>query len=66
VPSLYICFTDERASAIHMFHGERQMDLYQWWARQWAGDERFEEVGDVEQVDRLVGLLGREPRHGGL
>lgn len=66
VPSLYICFTDERASAIHMFHGGRQMDLYQWWARQWAGNERFEEVGDVEQVDRLVGLLGREPRHGDL
>jgi Mg-chelatase subunit ChlD len=66
VPSLYICFTDERDSAIHMFHGGRQMDLYQWWARRWAGDERFEEVGDVEQVDRLVGLLGREPRHGDL
>jgi MoxR-like ATPase/Mg-chelatase subunit ChlD len=61
VPSLYVCFTDERASAIRMFHGERQMDLYQWWARQWVGDERFEEVGDVEEVDRLIALLGRQP-----
>ncbi len=60
VPSLYVCFTDERA-AIRMFHGERQMDLYQWWARQWVGDERFEEVGDVEEVDRLIALLGRQP-----
>jgi MoxR-like ATPase/Mg-chelatase subunit ChlD len=60
VPSLYVCFTDERASAIRMFHGERQMDLYQWWARQWVGDERFEEVGDVEEVDRLIALLGRQ------
>ena len=61
VPSLYVCFTDERASAIRMFHGERQMDLYQWWARQWVGDERFEEVGDVEEADRLIALLGRQP-----
>jgi MoxR-like ATPase len=61
VPSLYVCFTDERAAAIRMFHGERQMDLYQWWARQWVGDERFEEVGDVEEVDRLIALLGRQP-----
>jgi MoxR-like ATPase len=61
VPSLYVCFTDERAAAIRMFHGERQMDLYQWWARQWVGDERFEEVGDVEEVDRLITLLGRQP-----
>jgi hypothetical protein len=44
-----------------MFHGERQMDLYQWWARQWVGDERFEEVGDVEEMDRLIALLGRQP-----
>jgi MoxR-like ATPase/Mg-chelatase subunit ChlD len=61
VPSLYVCFTDERAPAIRMFHGGRQMDLYQWWARQWVGDERFEEVGDVEEVDRLIALLGRQP-----
>jgi MoxR-like ATPase len=61
VPSLYVCFTDERASAIRMFHGERQMDLYQWWARQWVGDERFEEVGDLEEVDHLIALLGRQP-----
>jgi MoxR-like ATPase len=61
VPSLYVCFTDERAAAIRLFHGERQMDLYQWWARQWVGDERFEEIGEVDEVDRLISLLGRQP-----
>jgi MoxR-like ATPase len=57
VPSLYVCFTDERSAAIQMFDGRRQMDLYHWWARQWVGDERFSDVGSVEEVDRLVDLL---------
>lgn len=57
VPSLYVCFTDEHSAAIQLFDGGRQMDLYQWWARQWVGDERFSEVGSVEEVDRLVDLL---------
>jgi MoxR-like ATPase/Mg-chelatase subunit ChlD len=57
VPSLYICFTDERSAAIQLFHGERQMNLYEWWARRWVGEERFREVGEVEEVDRLIDLL---------
>jgi hypothetical protein len=57
VPSLYICFTDERSAAIKLFHGERQMNLYEWWARRWVGEERFREVGEVEEVDRLIDLL---------
>jgi magnesium chelatase subunit D len=66
VPSLYVCFTDERSAAIRMFNGRRQMDLYQWWARQWVGEERFSEVGDVEEVDRLVDLLSGEAGNRGL
>lgn len=66
VPSLYICFTDERAPAIRVFNGRRQMDLYEWWARQWVGDDRFRGVGDVEEVDRLVDLLSGEPGYRGL
>ncbi len=57
IPSLYICFTDERSAAIQMFHGERQMNIYEWWARQWVGDDRFQEIADAEEVDRLVDLL---------
>ncbi len=66
VPSLYVCFTDERSAAIRVFNGRRQMDLYQWWARQWVGEERFEEIGDVEEVDRLVDRLSGEARGRGL
>jgi hypothetical protein len=66
VPSLYVCFTDERSSAIQMFHGERQVDLYQWWARQWVGEDRFGEVGDVEEVETLVDLLSQQPSAGQL
>jgi Mg-chelatase subunit ChlD len=66
VPSLYVCFTDERGAAIRMFNGQRQMDLYQWWARQWVGDDRFSEAGDVEEVDRLVDLLSGEAGNRGL
>ncbi len=66
VPSLYVCFTDERSAAIQVFNGRRQMDLYQWWARQWVGEERFEEVGDVEEVDRLVDRLSSQARGQGL
>jgi MoxR-like ATPase len=64
IPSLYICFTDERSAAIRMFHGERQMDLYEWWAQRWVGNERFKEVGDLEDVEKLVELLSREPMDG--
>jgi len=66
IPNLYICFTDERSAAIRMFNGERQLDLYQWWARQWVGEDRLEEIGDVEEADRLVDLLAGRTRSQGL
>ena len=66
IPNLYICFTDERSAAIRMFNGKRQLDLYQWWARQWAGEDRLEEIGDVEEVDRLVNMVAGGTRNRGL
>ncbi|MGH9244897.1 MAG: AAA family ATPase [Acidimicrobiales bacterium] len=65
IPSLYICFTDERSAAIRFFHGGEHMDLYQWWARQWVGEERLAEVGDVSDVERLVDLLSRDGNQSG-
>ncbi|MPZ87036.1 MAG: AAA domain-containing protein [Nitriliruptorales bacterium] len=65
IPSLYICFTDERSAAIQMWGGQRRMDLYQWWARQWAGDQRFQEIGDPEEIDLLVDLLSSDPGNSG-
>jgi MoxR-like ATPase/Mg-chelatase subunit ChlD len=66
VPSLYVCFTDERSAAIRVFNGRRQMDLYQWWARQWVGEERFQEVGEVEEVEGLIDRLSSGARGQGL
>jgi len=61
LPSLYICFTDERSAAIRMWGGTRQIDLYQWWAQQWVGEDRFQDVGDVEDIAVLIDLLSAEP-----
>ena len=60
IASLYICFIDERNPAIRIFHGERQLDLYEWWARQWVGEDRLAELRDPDEIDRLVDLLSAE------
>lgn len=57
VPSLYIAFADERGAAIQMFGGERQLDLYQWWAQQWVGAHRLREFSDLDDVEGVVDLL---------
>jgi Mg-chelatase subunit ChlD len=64
IASLYICFIDERSPAIRIFHGDRQLDLYQWWARQWVGDDRLADVRDPEEIGRLVDLLSTESTKG--
>ena len=60
VPSLYICLTEEAGPAIRMFHGDRQIDLYQWWARQWVGEDRLASIRDPEDIHRLVDLMSSE------
>ena len=60
IASLYICFIDERDPAIRIFHGERHLDLYEWWARQWVGEDRLAELRDPDEIDRLVDLLSAE------
>ena len=64
IASLYICFIDEHSPAIRIFHGDRQLDLYQWWARQWVGDDRLADVRDPEEIGRLVDLLSTESTQG--
>ena len=66
IPSLYICFTEERTAAIRMYHEERHLDLYEWWARQWVGDARFKRFSDFEDIDEVVDLLSAEPNPDGL
>jgi MoxR-like ATPase/Mg-chelatase subunit ChlD len=60
VPSLYVCLTEETSAAIRMFHGERQIDLYAWWARQWVGEERLAGIRDPDDIHRLVDLLSTD------
>jgi MoxR-like ATPase/Mg-chelatase subunit ChlD len=60
VPSLYVCLTEETSPAIRMFHGERQIDLYAWWARQWVGEERLAGIRDPDDIHRLVDLLSTD------
>jgi MoxR-like ATPase len=64
IASLYVCFIDERDPAIRIFHGERQLDLYEWWARQWVGEDRLAELRDPDEIDRLVDLLSTESSPG--
>jgi MoxR-like ATPase/Mg-chelatase subunit ChlD len=60
VPSLYICLTEEASPAIRMFRTGRQIDLYEWWARQWVGDERLAAIRDPDDIHRLVDLMSTD------
>jgi hypothetical protein len=64
IESLYVCFIDERDPAIRIYHGERQLDLYEWWARQWVGEDRLAELRDPDEIERLVDLLSTESTSG--
>ncbi len=65
VPSLYVAFADERGAAIQVFGGNRQLDLYQWWAQQWVGAGRLKEFADLDDVEGVVDLLSEGPSGGG-
>ena len=52
MPSLFICLTEEASPAIRMFHSGRQIDLYEWWARQWVGDDRLAGIRDPDDIHR--------------
>jgi Mg-chelatase subunit ChlD len=65
IPSLYICFADERGAAISFYHGERRLDLYQWWAEQWVGRERVREFTELGDVEGVVDLLSDRTSEGG-
>jgi MoxR-like ATPase/Mg-chelatase subunit ChlD len=65
VPSLYICLTEEASPAIRMFHGDLRIDLYEWWARQWVGDERLAAIRDPDDIHRLVDLMSTDTPQSG-
>jgi len=60
IPALYVAYVEERGSAIELFgaDGRRQrFDLYEWWARRWVGDDRFQAVREPEDTPTLVDRL---------
>ncbi|HZD64585.1 MAG TPA: VWA domain-containing protein, partial [Acidimicrobiales bacterium] len=56
VPSLHICYIDEPLPAIQLFGSGPALNLYQWWARRWVGDDR---VHTVEHPDELGDVMQR-------
>jgi hypothetical protein len=63
VGSLYVAYVEEDAAAIELFspgRARQRFDLYEWWARRWVGEERFQSVREIQDVggvvDRISGL----------
>ncbi len=63
VPSLHICFLDDHQPVIEMHEPQARLNLYEWWARRWVGNERVYNVDHVDDLDLVVeGLSAEEPR----
>jgi hypothetical protein len=63
VPSLHICFLDDHQPVIEMHESRTRLNLYEWWARRWVGNERVYNVDHVDDLDLVVeGLSAEEPR----
>lgn len=63
VPSLHICYLDDGQPVIELHGSGDRLNLYEWWARRWVGDDRVYAVDHVDDLDRVVeGLSAQEPR----
>ena len=63
VPSLHICYLDDRQPVIELHGSGARLNLYEWWARRWVGDQRVYNVDRVDDLDLVVeGLSAEEPR----
>jgi len=59
VPSLYICYMEEREAAVELYGGERAPNLvgfklYRWWSQRMVGEERFHEIKTIDDVEGLI------------
>jgi MoxR-like ATPase len=60
VPSLHVCYMDEQLPAIQFFDESGALDLYEWWARRWVGDERVYKMRDEDDTNLVIdGLSAR-------
>jgi MoxR-like ATPase/Mg-chelatase subunit ChlD len=63
VPSLHICYLDDRQPVIELHESRSRLNLYEWWARRWVGNGRVYNVNHVDDLDLVVeGLSAEEPR----
>lgn len=62
VPSLHVCYLDDRQPVIELHGSGARLNLYEWWARRWAGDQRVYNVDRVDDLDLVIeGLSEEEP-----
>ncbi|MGE5291980.1 MAG: AAA family ATPase [Micromonosporaceae bacterium] len=63
VPSLHICYIDDGQPVIELHESRARLNLYEWWARRWVGDQRVYNVDHLDDLDRVVeGLSAEDPR----
>ncbi|MBO0876983.1 MAG: AAA family ATPase [Pseudonocardia sp.] len=60
IPSLHICYVEERQPAIQIFASGPRLNLYEWWARRWVGDDRVHPIADIDQAERLTDALSSD------
>jgi MoxR-like ATPase/Mg-chelatase subunit ChlD len=60
IPSLHICYVEEQQPAIQMFANGPKLNLYEWWARRWVGDDRVHPISDIGQAERLTDALSSD------
>lgn len=63
VPSLQVCYLDDGQPVIELYATGVRLNLYEWWARRWVGDDRVHTVHHVDDLDRVIdGLSADGPR----
>ncbi|MGH3181139.1 MAG: VWA domain-containing protein, partial [Streptosporangiaceae bacterium] len=63
VSSLHICYLDDRQPVIELHGSGARLNLYEWWARRWVGDQRVYNVDRLDDLDLVIeGLSAEEPR----
>jgi len=60
VPSLHICYLDDRQPVIELHGSGARLNLYEWWARRWVGDQRVYNVDRVDDLDLVIEGLSAE------